>query len=117
MRRFLAALIPLILSGVAHAAELPPGRVQLLCHRTANKDAPENTLESLVQAAPSVLPGVRKALGSPNAAIKARAIRNVAWQRDLGSLEPLRSIEKTSPTDVELASWAIEKIEMLHPKL
>src|ERR1700750_2616748 len=51
MRRFLAALFPLILSGVAHAAELPPGRVQLYCHRTANKDIPENTLESLEQAA------------------------------------------------------------------
>src|SRR5246127_2861370 len=51
MRRFLSALIPLILSGVAHAAELPPGRVQLLCHRTANKDVPENTLDSLEQAA------------------------------------------------------------------
>jgi glycerophosphoryl diester phosphodiesterase len=51
MRRFLGALIPLILSGVTHAAELPSGRVQLLCHRTANKDVPENTLESLEQAA------------------------------------------------------------------
>jgi glycerophosphoryl diester phosphodiesterase len=27
------------------------GRVELLCHRTANKDVPENTLESLEQAA------------------------------------------------------------------
>ena len=30
---------------------LQAGRVELLCHRTANKDAPENTLESLEQAA------------------------------------------------------------------
>ncbi len=51
MRRFLTPLFLLILSGVAHAAALPPGRVQLLCHRTANKDVPENTLESLEQAA------------------------------------------------------------------
>jgi glycerophosphoryl diester phosphodiesterase len=71
----------------------------------------------LIQAGPTVLPVVREALGSPNAAIKARAIRIVAWQGDLGSLERLRSIERTNPTDVELASWAIEKIEMLHPKL
>ena len=30
---------------------LLPGGVQLLCHRTANEDVPENTLESLDQAA------------------------------------------------------------------
>src|ERR1700743_2939681 len=51
MRRLLAALIPVMLSGVVRAAALPPGRVQLLCHRTANQDVPENTLESLEQAA------------------------------------------------------------------
>ena len=34
-----------------HASSLPSTRVQLLCHRTANKDVPENTLESLEQAA------------------------------------------------------------------
>ena len=33
------------------AAPLPSTRVQLLCHRTANKDTPENTLASLEQAA------------------------------------------------------------------
>jgi glycerophosphoryl diester phosphodiesterase len=71
----------------------------------------------LIQAGPAVLPVVREALGSPNAAIQSRAIRIVAWQGDLGSLERLRSLQKTNPTDVELASWAIEKIEMLHPKL
>jgi glycerophosphoryl diester phosphodiesterase/HEAT repeat protein len=35
----------------AHAGVLLPGGVQLLCHRTANEDVPENTLESLDQAA------------------------------------------------------------------
>jgi len=34
----------------AHAAE-PPHHPALYCHRTANKDAPENTLDSLEQAA------------------------------------------------------------------
>jgi glycerophosphoryl diester phosphodiesterase/HEAT repeat protein len=34
----------------AHASALQPGP-QLLCHRTANEDIPENTLESLEQAA------------------------------------------------------------------
>jgi glycerophosphoryl diester phosphodiesterase len=33
------------------ALAVQPGRVELLCHRTANQDIPENTLESLEQAA------------------------------------------------------------------
>src|SRR5271155_6267962 len=37
--------------GTMRAATLQPGGVQLLCHRTANEDVPENTLESLQQAA------------------------------------------------------------------
>ena len=36
---------------VRTAGVLLPGGVQLLCHRTANEDVPENTLESLDQAA------------------------------------------------------------------
>src|SRR5271168_1553828 len=36
--------------GTMRAATLQPGGVQLLCHRTANEDVPENTLESLEQA-------------------------------------------------------------------
>ena len=35
----------------ARAASVPERRVELLCHRTANEDVPENTLESLQQAA------------------------------------------------------------------
>ena len=41
----LAAVIP------AHAGILQHGKVQLICHRTANRDLPENTLESLALAA------------------------------------------------------------------
>ena len=41
----------LLIAQVAHAGALLPGGVQLLCHRTANEDLPENTLESLDQAA------------------------------------------------------------------
>ena len=40
-----------LLAACAVAAVAQPHRVQLLCHRTANKDAPENTMESLQQAA------------------------------------------------------------------
>ncbi len=47
----LSSLLFTIIATTAHAASLQPGGVQLLCHRTANKDVPENTLESLEQAA------------------------------------------------------------------
>ncbi len=44
-------LLMLSVAQIAWARVLPPGGVQLLCHRTANEDMPENTLESLEQAA------------------------------------------------------------------
>jgi Glycerophosphoryl diester phosphodiesterase family/HEAT repeats len=46
MRDVLVLLLALSVASSAHA-----GSVQLLCHRTANEDVPENTLESLDQAA------------------------------------------------------------------
>ena len=52
VRALLLALIPIsasIASVSIHA--LQPGRVELYCHRTANEEVPENTLESLEQAA------------------------------------------------------------------
>jgi glycerophosphoryl diester phosphodiesterase/HEAT repeat protein len=51
VKRIFAVLLPLLIAQVAHAGVLLPGGVQLLCHRTANEDVPENTLESLDQAA------------------------------------------------------------------
>ncbi len=42
--------IPVAVTGVS-ADALQPGRVELYCHRTANEEVPENTLESLEQAA------------------------------------------------------------------
>ena len=36
---------------LAHAGILQHGKVELICHRTANRDLPENTLESLALAA------------------------------------------------------------------
>src|ERR1700690_1020704 len=47
----MTALLMLSVAQVAFAGVLLPGGVQLLCHRTANEDVPENTLESLEQAA------------------------------------------------------------------
>ena len=46
----LAILLLLPATSTLGAATLQPGGVQLLCHRTANEDAPENTLESLQAA-------------------------------------------------------------------
>jgi HEAT repeat protein len=71
----------------------------------------------LVQGGPSVLPAVREALGSQNKGVKARAIQIVAWQGDLGSMQSLRTIQQTDPQNAELATWAMEKIESLDPKL
>ena len=47
-RLFLLLLAPAI---AARAGILQRGKVQLICHRTANRDMPENTLESLALAA------------------------------------------------------------------
>jgi glycerophosphoryl diester phosphodiesterase/HEAT repeat protein len=51
MRATTALLLALFAARCATAEALLPGGVQLLCHRTANEDVPENTLESLDQAA------------------------------------------------------------------
>src|ERR1700679_3331288 len=48
--RHLARLVFMLLVSaisLAHAGVLQGGKVQLICHRTANRDMPENTLESL----------------------------------------------------------------------
>ena len=51
MRATMVVLLALFAARFATAGVLLPGGVQLLCHRTANEDVPENTLESLDQAA------------------------------------------------------------------
>jgi Glycerophosphoryl diester phosphodiesterase family len=51
LKYVMAALFMLFTTPLAQAGALLPGGVQLLCHRTANEDVPENTLESLEQAA------------------------------------------------------------------
>ncbi len=47
---FLLACVALF-AQTGYAGRLMPAGVELLCHRTANEDVPENTLESLDQAA------------------------------------------------------------------
>jgi glycerophosphoryl diester phosphodiesterase len=71
----------------------------------------------LVQAGPVVLPAVRKALSSQDTATRERAIQIVAWQGDEGALPTLRGMQQAALKDAELAAWAINKIETLHPKL
>ena len=51
MKQTFTLLLLIFVAIVAQAGPLQPGRVTLLCHRTANEDVPENTLESLEQAA------------------------------------------------------------------
>jgi hypothetical protein len=70
----------------------------------------------LVNAGPAVLPEVRKALRDDNVAIRDRAIRIVAWQGDVESIETLRAMQKTDSAESSLEGWAIEKIESLHLK-
>jgi hypothetical protein len=43
--------VPSYRVAAAQAEKVQPKQVELLCHRTANEDVPENTLESLEQAA------------------------------------------------------------------
>jgi glycerophosphoryl diester phosphodiesterase/HEAT repeat protein len=69
----------------------------------------------LVQAGPAVLPEVRRALTTEHAELRERAIRILAWQGDAQSLETLRNLQKTDRTSAALITWAIEKIELLHP--
>ena len=69
----------------------------------------------LVKASPAVLPEVRKALDSENKEVRQRAMRIVAWQGDTESLATLQSIQKTDAANAALATWAIEKIQTLHP--
>jgi glycerophosphoryl diester phosphodiesterase len=71
----------------------------------------------LIQAGPAVLPGVREALLSQNLEVRQRAIRIVAWQGDLGAMQTLRQMQERDSGDSELLGWAIQKIQILHPKL
>jgi HEAT repeat protein len=71
----------------------------------------------LVKAGAAVLPQVRKALESESSSIRERAIRIVAWQGDANSLDQLRTIQAMHGPDADLASWAITKIDSLHPKM
>jgi glycerophosphoryl diester phosphodiesterase len=71
----------------------------------------------LVQGGPLVLPAVRRALSSPVAEVRKRAMQIVAWQGDTESLKPLKRMQQENTTDATLAAWAIAKIETMHEDL
>lgn len=70
----------------------------------------------LVKRGSAVLPEVRKALSNDNVEIRKRSIRIVAWQGDRDSVSTLRMMQNTDPGDAALLTWAIDKIESLHPQ-
>jgi glycerophosphoryl diester phosphodiesterase len=70
----------------------------------------------LVQAAPAILPDVRAALKSRNSMIRQRAIQIEAWQGDVDAVQTLRQMQSTDSMDAELLSWAVQKIQQLHPQ-
>ena len=71
----------------------------------------------LVKAGPTVLPKVRNALHSSSMVVRERAIRIVAWQGDIDSLDTLQALQAIHGADADLSAWAIAKIESLHPNL
>jgi hypothetical protein len=71
----------------------------------------------LVKSGAAVLPQVRKALESERSSIRERAIRIVAWQGDVNSLDQLHTIQAMHGPDADLAAWAISKINSYHPTM
>jgi HEAT repeat protein len=69
----------------------------------------------LIKGGPGVLPDVRKLLGDENAHVRRRAIEIVAWQGDVASLDVLKAMQTTNAAKSALVTWAIAKIENLHP--
>lgn len=113
MKRVCAASLLIIAVCVAPALAQSPRRVELLCHRTANQDVPENTLESLEQAA---------LLGCDAVEIDLRKTLDgkIVLNHD-GFLERLTDgIGETETTyygDLQLrdaGSWMGERFEQLH---
>lgn len=81
-----------------------------------NAQAADRAEWILVKAGPAVLPEVRMSLQSENPSVRERAIRIVAWQGDVMSLDRLQALHALDGPDAALAAWAISKIQMLHPE-
>jgi glycerophosphoryl diester phosphodiesterase/HEAT repeat protein len=92
---------------VAH----PAPAIQAL--RSTNVEVANRAEWVLVKAGASVLPALRQALPSSDAASQARIIRILGWQGDRDSLPLLRTLQESNPENKALVAWAIEKIEVL----
>ena len=89
----------------------PAAAIQAL--RSTNVEVANRAEWVLVKAGASVLPALRQALPSSDAASQARIIRILGWQGDRESLPLLRTLQETNPENKALVAWAIEKIEVL----
>jgi glycerophosphoryl diester phosphodiesterase/HEAT repeat protein len=89
----------------------PAAAMQAL--RSTNVEVANRAEWVLVKAGASVLPALRQALPSSDAASQARIIRILGWQGDRESLPLLRTLQETNPENKALVAWAIEKIEVL----
>lgn len=66
---------------------------------------------ALVQAGPSALPAVRKALIDGHGDVLRRIVHILAWQGDQDSLPLLRSLAGNGELDRDLFRWAVARIE------
>jgi glycerophosphoryl diester phosphodiesterase/HEAT repeat protein len=89
----------------------PAAAIQAL--RSTNVEVANRAEWVLVKAGASVLPALRQALPSSDAASQARIIRILGWQGDRESLPLLRTLQESNPENKALVAWAIEKIEVL----
>jgi glycerophosphoryl diester phosphodiesterase len=89
----------------------PAPAIQAL--RSTNVEVANRAEWVLVKAGASVLPALRQALPSSDAASQARIIRILGWQGDRESLPLLRTLQESNPENKALVAWAIEKIEVL----
>jgi len=69
---------------------------------------------ALVEAGPSVLPAVRKALRNSTGLTKQHLIMVLAWQADPEAIPVLKQLEKDDPGDRDELEWAIAKIRSLN---
>jgi hypothetical protein len=68
----------------------------------------------LIKGGPGVLPEVRKLLSDVYAHVPRRAIKIVASQEDVASLDVWKVMPTTKAAKSARVTWAIPKIESLH---
>src|ERR1700728_3697146 len=112
-RRILLSFLLASTFSLAHAGILQRGKVQLICHRTANRDMPENTLEALAYAA-------RMGCNVVELDIRRTLDGRLVLAHD-GYLERLTGgigdIEQTSSDELELldtGAWMGQRFEHMH---